>query len=246
MLARTIFTEEHDLYRQAAREFFANEVAPFHEQWEKDGVVPRELWEKAGAQGHSVSRRARGIRRCRRCRLPLPGDPDRGAGRGGRRRARVRRPQRHRGAVPHRAGHRGAEAALAARHGGGDHDRRHCDDRARHRQRPVGDQDQGRARRRPLHRERGQDVHHQRATRRPGDRGRPYFGRSAPGPFAAGGRAGDGRVRAGPQPRQARDEGPGHLGAVLRRRAGAGGQSARRGGGGLLLPRRPTCPRSGW
>jgi len=52
MLARTIFTEEHDLYRQAARDFFANEVAPFHERWEKDGVVPRELWEKAGAQGH--------------------------------------------------------------------------------------------------------------------------------------------------------------------------------------------------
>jgi acyl-CoA dehydrogenase len=52
MLARTIFTEEHDLYRQAAREFFANEVAPFHEQWEEDGVVSRELWEHAGAQGH--------------------------------------------------------------------------------------------------------------------------------------------------------------------------------------------------
>ncbi len=52
MLARTIFGEEHNLYRQAAREFFANEVVPFHEEWEKDGVVPRELWEKAGAQGH--------------------------------------------------------------------------------------------------------------------------------------------------------------------------------------------------
>ena len=52
MLARTIFGEEHNLYRQAAREFFANEVAPFHEEWEKDGVVPRELWEKAGASGH--------------------------------------------------------------------------------------------------------------------------------------------------------------------------------------------------
>ncbi len=51
MLARTIFGEEHNLYRQAAREFFANEVAPFHEEWEKDGVVPRELWEKAGAWG---------------------------------------------------------------------------------------------------------------------------------------------------------------------------------------------------
>jgi len=52
MLQRTIFTDEHDLYRTAAREFFEKEVAPFHEAWEDAGSVPRELWEKAGAQGH--------------------------------------------------------------------------------------------------------------------------------------------------------------------------------------------------
>jgi alkylation response protein AidB-like acyl-CoA dehydrogenase len=52
MLKRTIFTEEHDLYRAAAREFFEKEVAPFHDEWEHAGVVPRELWEKAGSQGH--------------------------------------------------------------------------------------------------------------------------------------------------------------------------------------------------
>jgi alkylation response protein AidB-like acyl-CoA dehydrogenase len=52
MLKRTIFTEEHDLYRTAAREFFEKEVAPFHDDWEAAGAVPRELWEKAGAQGH--------------------------------------------------------------------------------------------------------------------------------------------------------------------------------------------------
>jgi alkylation response protein AidB-like acyl-CoA dehydrogenase len=52
MLTRTIFNEEHDLYRSAAREFFEKEVAPFHDAWEEDGVVPRELWEKAGTQGH--------------------------------------------------------------------------------------------------------------------------------------------------------------------------------------------------
>ncbi len=52
MLERTIFTEEHDLYRSAAREFFEKEVAPFHDRWEEAGCVPRELWEKAGAQGH--------------------------------------------------------------------------------------------------------------------------------------------------------------------------------------------------
>ncbi len=52
MLERTIFTGEHDLYRAAAREFFEKEVAPFHDEWEAIGSVPRRLWEKAGAQGH--------------------------------------------------------------------------------------------------------------------------------------------------------------------------------------------------
>ena len=52
MLQRTIFTEDHHLYRAAAREFFEREVAPFHDEWEAVGSVPRELWELAGAQGH--------------------------------------------------------------------------------------------------------------------------------------------------------------------------------------------------
>jgi alkylation response protein AidB-like acyl-CoA dehydrogenase len=52
MLARTIFTPEHDLYRRAVRDFFEKHVAPFHDEWERLGVVPRELWEQAGAAGH--------------------------------------------------------------------------------------------------------------------------------------------------------------------------------------------------
>src|ERR1700745_4511116 len=28
-----------------------NEIAPYHAQWEESGVVPRELWLKAGAAG---------------------------------------------------------------------------------------------------------------------------------------------------------------------------------------------------
>ncbi len=50
-MARTIFTEEHDAFRESVKRFFANEVVPFHEQWERDGIVPRELWNKGGAQG---------------------------------------------------------------------------------------------------------------------------------------------------------------------------------------------------
>jgi acyl-CoA dehydrogenase len=46
-----IFTQEHEDFRKTARAFFEKEVVPFHEQWEKDGIVPRELWRKAGETG---------------------------------------------------------------------------------------------------------------------------------------------------------------------------------------------------
>jgi len=45
------FTEEHELFRQSLKEFIAREVAPHYSQWEKAGIVPREIWEKCGAQG---------------------------------------------------------------------------------------------------------------------------------------------------------------------------------------------------
>ena len=48
---RRIFTEEHHQFREMVRGFFETEVAPFHDEWEKEGMVPRELWKKAGAQG---------------------------------------------------------------------------------------------------------------------------------------------------------------------------------------------------
>ncbi|XP_062907574.1 long-chain specific acyl-CoA dehydrogenase, mitochondrial isoform X1 [Mobula hypostoma] len=48
---RRIFSEEHDIFRQSVRRFFEEEVVPYHTQWEKDGQVSREVWEKAGQQG---------------------------------------------------------------------------------------------------------------------------------------------------------------------------------------------------
>jgi len=39
------------MWRQTVRHFVETEIVPFHEQWEKDGIVPRELWLKAGAAG---------------------------------------------------------------------------------------------------------------------------------------------------------------------------------------------------
>jgi alkylation response protein AidB-like acyl-CoA dehydrogenase len=51
MIERTLFQPEHDQWRETVRRFIEKEIVPFHDQWEKDGVVPRDLWLKAGAQG---------------------------------------------------------------------------------------------------------------------------------------------------------------------------------------------------
>jgi len=54
MIPRTVFEEEHEMFRDSVRRFLDEEVVPFHAQWEKDGQVDRELWRKAGAQGYLV------------------------------------------------------------------------------------------------------------------------------------------------------------------------------------------------
>ena len=50
-MERSLFTEEHEQFRALTRRFVDDEVAPFHAQWERDGIVPRELWKKAGEVG---------------------------------------------------------------------------------------------------------------------------------------------------------------------------------------------------
>lgn len=51
MIPRTLFAAEHEAFRETARRFIAREIVPHHAEWEKAGVVPRELWLKAGAAG---------------------------------------------------------------------------------------------------------------------------------------------------------------------------------------------------
>src|SRR5258707_14688118 len=51
MIERTIFHEEHEIFRQTVRRFVDREIVPFHAKWEEDGIVPRALWLKAGAAG---------------------------------------------------------------------------------------------------------------------------------------------------------------------------------------------------
>jgi alkylation response protein AidB-like acyl-CoA dehydrogenase len=48
---RTIMESEHELFRSSVRTFLEREVVPYHRDWERQGVVPRELWLKAGAAG---------------------------------------------------------------------------------------------------------------------------------------------------------------------------------------------------
>lgn len=51
MIERNIFSEEHEMWRESVRKFVEKEIVPHHERWEKDGIVPRELWLKAGEAG---------------------------------------------------------------------------------------------------------------------------------------------------------------------------------------------------
>ncbi|MCG8493225.1 MAG: acyl-CoA dehydrogenase family protein [Sneathiellales bacterium] len=45
------FTEEHDMLRSQIRRFIAEEVHPYGDQWEKDGMVPRDVIRKMGELG---------------------------------------------------------------------------------------------------------------------------------------------------------------------------------------------------
>ena len=51
MFTRTIFSEEHEMFRDQVRRFVETEIAPRHAQWEKDGRVSRDAWLKAGETG---------------------------------------------------------------------------------------------------------------------------------------------------------------------------------------------------
>ena len=50
-MERDIFTEEHAAFRDLVRSFIAKEIAPHHEQWERDGMVSRDVWLAAGRTG---------------------------------------------------------------------------------------------------------------------------------------------------------------------------------------------------
>ena len=48
---RTMFEPEHDMFRESYRAFLERHVAPFHDEWEKNKIVDRQVWLEAGKQG---------------------------------------------------------------------------------------------------------------------------------------------------------------------------------------------------
>ncbi|MFZ6816631.1 acyl-CoA dehydrogenase family protein [Undibacterium sp. Rencai35W] len=51
MIPRTLFGDDHQLFRDTVRRFMETEVAPHHARWDEQGFVDRDLWRKAGAAG---------------------------------------------------------------------------------------------------------------------------------------------------------------------------------------------------
>jgi len=50
-LKRTLFSEDHELFRQSFQQFIAREVKPHQERWMEQHQVDREVWKKMGEAG---------------------------------------------------------------------------------------------------------------------------------------------------------------------------------------------------
>ena len=59
-MRRTVFEEEHELFRQSFRAFLDKEVVPHHLEWERAGIVPHELFLIAGRGGFLAGARGSG------------------------------------------------------------------------------------------------------------------------------------------------------------------------------------------
>ena len=50
-IARSAYNEDHEMFRQTVRAFMEKEVAPNGAKWAEEGIVPKDLWPKAGELG---------------------------------------------------------------------------------------------------------------------------------------------------------------------------------------------------
>ena len=51
MIERSLFNTDHEAFRDSFRRFVEKEIAPFHDSWEEQGYVDREVWRAAGENG---------------------------------------------------------------------------------------------------------------------------------------------------------------------------------------------------
>ena len=51
LTTRTVYREDHEAFREQVRRFWEKEIIPFHAQWDEQGIVPKEVWRKAGKEG---------------------------------------------------------------------------------------------------------------------------------------------------------------------------------------------------
>ena len=51
MIERTLYSPDHEAFRDSFRRFIDKEIAPFHADWEDQGYVERAVWNKAGDNG---------------------------------------------------------------------------------------------------------------------------------------------------------------------------------------------------
>lgn len=51
MVPRTIFADEHEIFRGSVARFLEREIAPHHDEWEEAGIVDRSAWLAAGREG---------------------------------------------------------------------------------------------------------------------------------------------------------------------------------------------------
>ena len=236
MSSRLELEPEHQQFRDSVRGFVRDRIVPFHEQWEHDSCLAASLFTDAGKQGllgFSVPEEHGG-----------PGVED----------------YRYNAILIEEVNRAGAAAAGIAFSLQNDVVLPYLTDMANEEQKVrwlpgcvtgetvlgiamtepgtgsdlTGHPHQCGPRRRRLRRQRVEDVHLERADRRPVRRRRAHLPRQAQGSHPAGRRGGHPRLRAGSQPGEDRPARAGHQRADLHRHAGARGEPARRGGRGLL------------
>ena len=56
------FTEDHQAFRELARDFIGKEVVPAYPEWEKGGRMPRDVFKQMGALGIRRRNRSEKVR----------------------------------------------------------------------------------------------------------------------------------------------------------------------------------------